>query len=1231
MHQDYCDPCISVSIDAKHQKRPIGEIWFGYVWTIASAHVYDLSLQKLEGMRNEYRWLEVATLYRNLLRSVPESQLVNRRVILEQAGFCGFKAAMQSSDTTVCRSRIREAMKDYKEASDIAAREKHGRGYFFRFKGMLSLLQYWMSKTPVEKKHWLDDAWVQAKRAMKSFQAQDDNLEYARTFNYLSAAAALSSYYERDFESKARKPIEAVERGRQVIKTLSATRENKEVLTMVLAKTALFLDDFSECIASPAEQKDCDRRALGYWNSAVRKSRSVALAALGSPPRGFGRIFSHEEGLALCEEALKLTEQTGDNFSIGWLLSSMANRLFWKAELRTVDKRQSSMIAKESLEAAEKSVEHYERIGFTSPSGGVMWVHSPYAEHFLELSWFGENPQKARLLGEKALSSTPQLLQTAGKSGYPEVYHYAYHVASKCNMEFAETEPSIIKKTALLKTALKLRKRSLEVTERVESPGHWNVGVGFRYLSDILANLSRLENDSETSHRLLTEAVRQKRRGVELSNRFVQSMEKSGNHMLRAPLAKYYAEYADLLSLLHKASGKIENLRKSAQAYVAAAGWYENTPAYNGQASCYWKAARSYETLRAYSVAAENFDKASKSCLAASKTKPPQREFWRELSAYMNAWREIELAHQCHTQLQYDLAGRHYRVAARLHRSKTEWSSLVPYYLGWAHVESAENHSINGRFNSAIESFNEAVHLFAESKRLFQNQLSYLDLSEERAMVSELVNASREQYCQARVLLEEARKAEAEGDPVTSSEKFALAAEKLNQISTLPTNPALERNETRFLQKLARAWAVSTRAEAQGSRGMLERALVLFKEARSCSPDKTAQKLSSGHMEFCQGLLASPTFNEKVDSASYDAAARHFESAANHYLDSGFTLASHNSTAEKLVLNASTQIDRGSTLQDPKEKAEAYTSAESLLRESVIEFEKSHQFERAKQVSRLLERTQAEWERTVQLKEALQARRHGSANIVFHTPLRGEEEAVGLDRLERADVRITVTESAGRSKLPALIEVRIQIINPTRKQVKISRVDNAIPETAELAEVSQTLRRQGQSLLVEPEFRVDPQKRESILFSIQPKHHGLMVIAPRVVFATEDGGDHPQLTPPKTVATSPIMTFLAAAYNKDYTHKRLSREHCGWRTLMETIRATRIPKSHLYGEPEYGRPFGRQLEELIEASVVESRVFRGERGRGGEITKIRVLFENETVKSYLDETIRSLWPNASSA
>jgi KaiC/GvpD/RAD55 family RecA-like ATPase len=90
-----------------------------------------------------------------------------------------------------------------------------------------------------------------------------------------------------------------------------------------------------------------------------------------------------------------------------------------------------------------------------------------------------------------------------------------------------------------------------------------------------------------------------------------------------------------------------------------------------------------------------------------------------------------------------------------------------------------------------------------------------------------------------------------------------------------------------------------------------------------------------------------------------------------------------------------------------------------------------------------------------------------------------------------------------------------------------------------------------------------------------------------------------------------VFDYLARSFKEDYTASRLAIEQSGWRSRTNIAKATGSTKASLYAEQ--GR-FGPTLKELISSGLVETRFFPGERGRGGEIIKVRVAYEKDQVK-----------------
>ena len=96
------------------------------------------------------------------------------------------------------------------------------------------------------------------------------------------------------------------------------------------------------------------------------------------------------------------------------------------------------------------------------------------------------------------------------------------------------------------------------------------------------------------------------------------------------------------------------------------------------------------------------------------------------------------------------------------------------------------------------------------------------------------------------------------------------------------------------------------------------------------------------------------------------------------------------------------------------------------------------------------------------------------------------------------------------------------------------------------------------------------------------------------------------------------ITFelLMNEFRHDYSIKRLSADNSGWRTLSDLVRLTKLPRSKFYESNSRG---GTVFKELIKSGLIETRIYAGERGRGGNVLKIRVSFgNNDGIRDYLE-------------
>jgi ABC-type transport system substrate-binding protein len=103
--------------------------------------------------------------------------------------------------------------------------------------------------------------------------------------------------------------------------------------------------------------------------------------------------------------------------------------------------------------------------------------------------------------------------------------------------------------------------------------------------------------------------------------------------------------------------------------------------------------------------------------------------------------------------------------------------------------------------------------------------------------------------------------------------------------------------------------------------------------------------------------------------------------------------------------------------------------------------------------------------------------------------------------------------------------------------------------------------------------------------------------------------------------TGVAFDYLVSSFIDDYMRKRMYSEQSGWRSLIQISQACQLPQGLLYGR---GGRRGPVTAELIGRGLVEARTFSGQRGRGGDVVKVRVAYDKEPVKKFVDETAMKL-------
>jgi hypothetical protein len=104
----------------------------------------------------------------------------------------------------------------------------------------------------------------------------------------------------------------------------------------------------------------------------------------------------------------------------------------------------------------------------------------------------------------------------------------------------------------------------------------------------------------------------------------------------------------------------------------------------------------------------------------------------------------------------------------------------------------------------------------------------------------------------------------------------------------------------------------------------------------------------------------------------------------------------------------------------------------------------------------------------------------------------------------------------------------------------------------------------------------------------------------------------------KSEVACKVFDSLVDSFIEDYMVKKYVAEKSGWRTLAEIAHRTRVSTSLLYGKTSIVNP---SLDEPLRRGLIETRIFPGERGRGGEVMRLRVAYERDPIRELVSKRI----------
>jgi len=1067
-------------------------------------------LSQIGKQEKEYDWLGAVESYRKALVLVPERDFLKLGEIHEKIGNCFHRASFQAESRENFRERVRLAVEAYEKASEFYEKlSGEQRARSFRSEAAAKYHCFWLTSNPSERNKFLDECLELAGKALKIFSESSDMQEYARTYNALApfeyTVFILRFAHEWDrkvIEEFARKGVRWGEKAVSALEEIGDPRSS--AVYIVMATCLLTLTWFA--IADPEAQEQHREKALRYINKALdfsEKAGDAALLALSH----FWLAESFTEGdesIRCLKRALECTEKTQDNWFRATGLSWLAIETYWKA-IETEDPDQRLKLSEEAMRYYDKSEHLFSIFSFICPRGGLISPPGGYTEHYFYLAEWETDPEKKLEFLRESEKIGLEALKVAENSEVPVAIIFMLYMLGKTLTARARLEPDINEKKSLLEKALRYLERSIGIYTQWKPFVYWNIGAFYNRLADTKAEMGYLESDLKTKRMLLEEAASYKEKCLELIAKRIPSYEKRGKVVPYTSIYGYQDTYWTLLNHLYKLTNNTEHLRKAIEITQKAMESAIKLDIATLMAESYWKIAKAQDILQEYLPAAENFEHASTNYSKAAEKIPKLKDLYQNYASYMQAWSEIEKAKHHHKRQESGLAKEHFEKAASIQKSLKQWSYLAPNYSALAQIENAEDLSRKEQSEEALKAFEQAAKLFDESKESLQAELTKIEGPEEKQMVTSMVKAAalRSEYCNGRIVLEEAKILDKKGDHYSSSEKYGSAAGVFEKV-TQALESEQDRKELQLILTLSKAWQKMTRAEAEASPTLYMEASQLFEQAKGISPSEKAKMLALGHSRFCRALEAGTKFADTRDPTLHATAIHHLESATNYYVKAGFQNASEYAKATELLFDAYVHMDNAKKESDPEKRAKLYAMAEKVLQTSAGSFMKAEHPEKREQVLRLLDNVKEERELALSLSEVLHAPSIISTTTVFTTPTPNQENAVGLERFENADIQVNIIIHQKELNVGENLDLEIELVNAGKGPAILTKIAEVIPDGFDLAEKPEIYRVEDSYINMKGK-RLDPLKTEEVRLVLKPRVQGVFHIKPRILYLDENG------------------------------------------------------------------------------------------------------------------------------
>jgi hypothetical protein len=1068
-------------------------------------------LSRAKEQEKGYDWLGAASSYSNAIEAIPKDDFLRVGQTQEARANACFKGAMQAENIEEFKDRLSKSERQYEKAKQTYAEAHSPRSASrtSRCEAMIAYLGFWQTSDAVTKRKKVGDAWSFAKMAMDAF-GRNEVAELAKTYNELFLSAFFSVFLSNDQEFRETTLREAVEYGERVVGILSDT-ENRDQLAVALVYVAESLVALNACAAVSGNEYDSNHeKATESWQRAVGLSEETALVAKASADLdvGLGDIL-WKDFEQIAKRQLECVKHTHDRYALGITHGILGFLCYWDSEAKD-DPEHANARLDEALRYVEEARREFGKIRFVDPGYQGFWISSSgHSWYYRDKSLVETDLQKKRELTRKALEAARLELEAAEKSGYPGVVAVSRRDLMMALADSAKITASKMDKAKLLEEAVNIGKELSRLGIVLWPGDYWGIGMVRCKLATTELEFADATDIVELKRESLNSSILHMREGLNLiADRIsLWSYADLLDEAAFVELSIKWRSYGRILRSSFAMTGDRETLINSATAFEKAAEFDGKAGQPSRVAESLWETAQVYDSLGNHLKASERFEEASQQYGNAARKIKSLSLLYNDHSLYMKAWSEIEQARHHHARQEPSSAKECYRNAAEHHQSTVKWNSLSTNYFACAQLENAEDLSQREQSKESIEAFKKTANLSKDSKRTMQEMVAKIDGSAEKRMVEWLIDAAdhRGEFCEARIVLEEARLLDKEGNLSSASEKYGLAADMFAKIKQGLISEQ-ERKEIELIMSLSKAWKAMAKAEAASSPELYEEAAHLFDEAKNLSPGDKAKNLALGHSRLCMALGAGARYADSGDNALHAAAAQNLESAAKFYLKADLQSAADYAKASKLLFDSYAYVNRAGSEEDQEKKTKLYTMAEKVLQASVSSFEKAGQPGRKEQVLKILAKVKEDRELAMSLAEVFLAPDIVSTTKAFSSPTPTQEAAMGLDRFEHADVQATMIAKPKELHVGEELVLEIELVNAGRGPAQLTKVESMVPEGFVVVQEPEKFRMEDSQINLRGR-RLDALKTEDVRLIVKPTAKGSFRLKPRIMYLDDSGAN----------------------------------------------------------------------------------------------------------------------------